>query len=117
MASAQQPTTKRVLQDDVCSSDPAESGNGVKKQKLDPQSEEVQPDSTEARDLEGIASSEDTDLTDVDLEDPSDGDVDSDDVDGSGKVQAAVDGEDFSGDAVDVRDLCVCSIPLICLCY
>ena len=113
MASAQQQTTKRrVSQDDVCSSDPAEPDNGVKKQKLDPPSEEVQPDSTEARDLDTLGSSEDSDLTDVDLEDPSDGDVESDEVDGNEKLPPPVD----SGDAVDVRDVCVFGIPFMCLC-
>ena len=103
MASSQQTTTKRrASQDEVCSSDNAEPDNGVKKQKLDPPSEEVQPDSTEARDLDALGSSDESDLTDVDLEDPSDVDADSDDVEGSGKLQPAVDGED-SGDAVEVR--------------
>ncbi|KAI6649059.1 hypothetical protein LOD99_6781 [Oopsacas minuta] len=114
MASAQQPTTKtkrRVSQDEV-SSDPADTNAGLKKQKLDPPSEEVQPDSTEPRDVEGFVSSGDSILTEVDdvdevdLEDASEGD--SDDLDGSGKIQSNVDGEEFddshSGDQGDDDD-------------
>ena len=109
MATAQPPTTKRnISPDEVDSSDPADGDTGLKKQKLEPTPDEVQPDSTEPRDPAGAGSSDDSDLSEVDLEDASEGD--SDDLDGSGKVQA--DGEEFdeshSGDPVEVRSCIMC---------